>query len=110
MKRSSFFARPVQYKYTDPVKGELYEPLTVLPRATAQFDPELVVFTDGEKKEFDATVQDRTGHGHPPALGLTAAPALSIQGEGGGAVGDPSWMAKPAAQGNGGGFGQWDIR
>jgi LmbE family N-acetylglucosaminyl deacetylase len=93
------FTRPVQYKHTDPVKGELYEPLTVLPRATAQFDPELLVFTDGEKKEFDATVQDRTGHGHPPALGLTAEPALSIQAAGGGVLGDPSWMAKPAGTG-----------
>ncbi|HLX66653.1 MAG TPA: hypothetical protein VKR41_06645, partial [Puia sp.] len=88
-------SRPVQYKYTHPVKGEVYEPLTVLPRATARFDPELLVFTDGEKKEFDAVVQDRTGRGHPPALGLTAAPALSIQGVGGGTFGDPSWMAKP---------------
>ena len=97
-KEELFFARPVQYKYTDPVKGELYEPLTVLPRATAKFDPELLVFGDGEKKEFDAAVQDRTGHGNPPVLGLTAASALSIQGMGG-AAGDPSWMAKPAAQG-----------
>ena len=71
------FTRPVQYKYTNPVKGEVYEPLTVLPRATAQFDPELLVFTDGEKKEFDAVVQDRTGRGHPPALGLTATPGYS---------------------------------
>lgn len=92
------FTRPVQYKYTHPVKGEVYEPLTVLPRATAQFDPELLVFGDGEKKEFDATVQDRTGHGHPPALGLTAAPALSIQAVGGAALGDPSWTAKPAGK------------
>jgi LmbE family N-acetylglucosaminyl deacetylase len=91
--------RPVQYKYTHPVKGEVYEPLTVLPRATAQFDPELLVFTDGEKKEFDAVVQDRSGHGHPPGLGLTAAPALSIQGVGGAALGDPSWMAKPGGNG-----------
>jgi LmbE family N-acetylglucosaminyl deacetylase len=93
------FTRPVQFKYTDPVKGELYEPLTVLPRATAQFDPELVVFTDGERKEFSAAVQDRTAHGHPPALALTAAPAVSIQGVGGGGAGDPSWMAKPAGNG-----------
>jgi LmbE family N-acetylglucosaminyl deacetylase len=92
-------SRPVQYKYTHPVKGEVYEPLTVLPRATARFDPELLVFTDREKKEFDAEVQDRTGHGHPPALGLTAAPALSIQGVGGGTFGDPSWMAKPVSTG-----------
>jgi LmbE family N-acetylglucosaminyl deacetylase len=97
-KEELVFARPVQYKYTDPVRGELYEPLTVLPRATAQFDPALLVFGDGEKKEFSAAVQDRTGHGNPPELGLTAAPAMSIQGMGG-AAGDPSWMAKPAVQG-----------
>ncbi|HEV3415112.1 MAG TPA: PIG-L family deacetylase [Puia sp.] len=93
------FSRPVQYKYTHPVKGEVYEPLTILPRATAQFDPGLLVFTDGEKKEFEATVQDRTGHGHPPALGLTVAPALSVQAVGGGVSGDPSWMAKPVSKG-----------
>ena len=90
------FTRPVQYKYTDPVKGELYEPLTVLPRATARFDPDLLVFTDGEKKPFDAVVQDHTGRDHAPLLGLTAAPALSIQSLEGQAVGGPSWMAKPA--------------
>jgi hypothetical protein len=44
-------------------------------------------------------VQDRTGHGHPPALGLTAATALSIQSAGGGAIADPSWTAKPAGTG-----------
>jgi hypothetical protein len=93
------FTRPVQYKYTHPVKGEVYEPLTVLPRATAQFDPELLVFTDGEKKEFDAVVQDRTGHGHPPALGLTPVKELTIGPEGGMRAMDPSWTAKPAGTG-----------
>ena len=91
--------RPVQYKYTHPVKGEVYEPLTILPRATAQFDPALVVFGDGEKKEFSATIQDRAGHGHPPALGLTTAPALSIAGAGAAKAGDPSWTATPRAKG-----------
>ena len=90
------FQRPVRYKYTDPVKGEVYEPLTVLPKATAHFDPELLVFTDGEKKGFGASVQDRTGVGHPPVLGLTAAPALSVESSAGGGLGGPSWMAKPA--------------
>jgi LmbE family N-acetylglucosaminyl deacetylase len=91
--------RPVQYKYTNQVKGEVYEPLTVLPRATAQFDPELLVFTDGEKKEFDAVVQDRTGRGNPPKLGLTPVKELTIEPEGGMRVTDPSWMAKPAGSG-----------
>jgi LmbE family N-acetylglucosaminyl deacetylase len=90
------FTRPLRYKYTDPVKGELYEPLTILPKATARFDPELLVFTDGEKKGFSALVQDRAGVGHPPVLGLTAAPALSVESSVGSGSGGPSWMAKPA--------------
>lgn len=32
------FVRPVQYKFTDPVKGELYWPLVVLPPAEFEFD------------------------------------------------------------------------
>ena len=88
------FKRPVQYKHTDPVRGELYEPLTILPRATAQFDPELLVFTDGEKKGFTAEVQDRTGRGRPPVLKLTLEPAITVQ-----ASGNDSWMAKPASPG-----------
>ena len=105
------FTRPVQYKYTHPVKGEVYEPLTILPRATAQFDPELLVFMDGEKKDFSAVVQDRTGRGRPPVLGLTAATGLTVQGAGGGGAGgsagagsgvgsaEPAWTAKPIAMG-----------
>ncbi|HET6255051.1 MAG TPA: PIG-L family deacetylase [Puia sp.] len=89
------FTRPVQYKYTHPVKGEVYEPLTVLPRATAQFDPELLVFTDGEKKEFDAVVQNRAGRGNTPKLGLTRVSELTIAPEGGMRGMDPSWTAKP---------------
>ncbi|HVS95636.1 MAG TPA: PIG-L family deacetylase [Puia sp.] len=88
--------RPVQYKYTDPVKGERYEPLTILPKATAKFDPELAVFADGEKKAFHAVVQDRVGLGHPPELELTAAPALSVQAMGNDGLAGPSWTAKPA--------------
>ena len=99
------FTRPVQYKYTHPVKGEVYEPLTILPRATAQFDPELLVFMDGEKKDFSAVVQDRTGRGRVPVLGLTAAAGLTIEGpgvgkaSGGAGSTEPSWTAKPAATG-----------
>jgi len=90
------FRRPVQYKYTNPVKGELYEPLTILPRATARFNPELLVFGDGEKKRLNAVVEDRTGLGHPPVLGLTATPALSIQAADDGGSGGSSWTVKPA--------------
>jgi len=35
--------RPVQYKYTDPVKGELYQPLTILPKINVAMSPALAL-------------------------------------------------------------------
>lgn len=48
------FTRPVRYKYTDPVKGELYQPLTVLPGVTGRFTPEVVLLNSNSPKTFDA--------------------------------------------------------
>ncbi len=70
---------PVRYKYTDPVKGELYQPLTVLPPVTAAFDPDLVVFADGEEKDFQVqTKVQGTGAGRPE-ISLTPAPDITIR-------------------------------
>lgn len=88
------YTRPVQYKYTDPVRGELYEPLTVIPPVTAQFDPALVLFTDGEEKNFHAEAQDHQPGTALPPMQLTPTPGL--------AVGRPmglSWTVKPAVHG-----------
>lgn len=95
------FTRPVQYKFTDAVKGELYEPLTVLPRTTAQFDPDLLLFADGEVKGFQADWQDHTGRGGRPAAELTPVEGLTIR------TGDTAirnsidWTAKTAGKTDG---------
>ncbi|MBV9987108.1 MAG: PIG-L family deacetylase [Chitinophagaceae bacterium] len=39
--------RPVYYKFVDPAKGELYEPLPVLPRAEANFTKENFISLNG---------------------------------------------------------------
>lgn len=41
--------RPVQYKVVDPAKGELYQPLVVLPRAEVSFARENYVSLNGTK-------------------------------------------------------------
>jgi LmbE family N-acetylglucosaminyl deacetylase len=82
--------RPVQYKYTDPVKGELYQPVTVLPQVTAKFDPALVLFTDGEEKDFRADAVDH-GHSGWPKFSLTPTPDVTV-----GPPSNFSWLAKPA--------------
>ncbi len=40
-------SRPVQYKFTDPVKGEVYQPVVVLPKLEVQFDKENYVSLNG---------------------------------------------------------------
>jgi hypothetical protein len=88
------FTRPVQYKFTDPVKGELYQPLTVLPPVTARFDPELVVFTDGEEKNFQVQTEVQTARGGKPQVTLTKATDIAIQ-EKSGAGPDLVYSARP---------------
>ncbi len=45
------FEQPVRYKYTDPVKGEVYQPLIVIPPATITASPNLVVFRSDHKQQ-----------------------------------------------------------
>jgi hypothetical protein len=87
--------RPVRYKYTHPVKGEIYEPVTVIPRATAQFDPGLVLFTDGEEKGFRVQAVDHTGRDGLPKMTLTPTPSLNI-GPGMNITNGEAWLARPA--------------
>lgn len=47
------YTKPVQYKFTDPVKGELYRTVVVVPIATVTTEPGLVIFRKGEKTSQD---------------------------------------------------------
>ncbi|MFL5747857.1 MAG: PIG-L family deacetylase [Niastella sp.] len=50
------FTKPVLYKHTDPVKGELYEPLVVVPSSTVTTDPSIVIFRKGEKQAAEVAI------------------------------------------------------
>ena len=54
------FTQSVFYRFTDPVKGELFEPLTIVPGQMAYCDPDLLVFTDGKEKELMVKKQLKT--------------------------------------------------
>jgi LmbE family N-acetylglucosaminyl deacetylase len=47
------FTSPVQYKFTDPVKGEVYQPLALLPVVTGRFEPSVVLLNSTQDKSFD---------------------------------------------------------
>jgi LmbE family N-acetylglucosaminyl deacetylase len=52
-----FFRKPVQYKLTDPVKGELYKPVFVVKPVTVYTTPEIVLFQKDKptEKTLEAT-------------------------------------------------------
>jgi LmbE family N-acetylglucosaminyl deacetylase len=51
------FRQPVFYKYTDAVKGEMFEPLTIVPLQMALVDPDLLLFAKGSEKELQVRKQ-----------------------------------------------------
>ena len=57
------FTKPVRYKYTDPVKGELYQPLNIVPPFSVKSIPKLAInssFNDWEIKSYKDSNQFRS--------------------------------------------------
>jgi LmbE family N-acetylglucosaminyl deacetylase len=50
------FEKSVQYKHTDPVKGELYEPVFVIPPMTVYSSPDVVLFQKEKSQSKEVTV------------------------------------------------------
>jgi LmbE family N-acetylglucosaminyl deacetylase len=73
------FIKPVQYRFTDPVRGDSYEPLTVLPPVTARMDPELVLFADGEEKSFEGITKKQTTKNIEPKIILVNTDGLLVK-------------------------------
>ncbi len=54
--------RPLVYKYTDPVKGEIYRPLEILPPATVNLAEKVYVFNDTLPKSITCVVKTNCVH------------------------------------------------
>lgn len=62
------FQRPIVYKYTHPVRGEVYEPLTIVPRITANLSQKAFVFNGDQPKAVEVVFTAHT----PEQLSATA--------------------------------------
>ena len=60
------FTKPVFHKYTDPVKGELYQPLVVYPPVSIKPNQSVMIFTDAAQKNLNLQF---TGHSKQPNNG-----------------------------------------
>ncbi|HEU4632557.1 MAG TPA: PIG-L family deacetylase, partial [Flavisolibacter sp.] len=50
------FVKPVQFKTTDPVKGELYQPVFVIPAMTVYASPDNILFQKAKAQTKEASV------------------------------------------------------
>ena len=74
------FSQRVFYKFTDPVHGELFEPLTIVPALIAYCDPSLLIFSKDRQKELTVVKQYKTTQvASSSAIGLTAIPGFTIK-------------------------------
>lgn len=51
------FTKPVRYKFTDQVKGELYQPVFIVPSVTVYASPEILLFRKDKKENENILVQ-----------------------------------------------------
>jgi LmbE family N-acetylglucosaminyl deacetylase len=92
--------RAVRYKYTDAVKGEIYEPLTILPPVTASCEPDLLVFTADRSRELEVHAEKRLPAANLSNLRLTTVPDFNIS-KAPASAGTFAFTAKPLHPGQG---------
>ena len=94
------FTRALQYKITDPVKGDQYQPVTVLPPVTGRFDPEVVLFTNKDEKLFKVDTRNQGSHLLNPVISLTNSGELDIRQQGSFRNANFTYSAKPLKPGS----------
>ncbi len=51
------YMTPIQYRWVDPEKGELYRPLVIIPPVLLTMENEVIVFSDNNSKEIKVKVK-----------------------------------------------------
>ena len=51
------FTKPIRYKYTDPVKGEIYQPVNVVPRLVVNVDANAILFNGDPEKNIKVSLK-----------------------------------------------------
>ncbi len=54
--------KPLVYRYSRPDKGEIYQPFSILPKATASFKDKVIIFADSQPKEIAISVKAHKDH------------------------------------------------
>jgi len=55
------YTQPIQYKYTDPTKGDIYQPIAVIPAKEVKYDKEVYLMRDKKPIEISFQQIDHQG-------------------------------------------------
>lgn len=71
--------RPVMYKYVDPARGELYEPVPVLPKAEISFTKDNYISLNGQPVEVAVHLKENSIAQHAYPVTINPDKSLNIQ-------------------------------
>ncbi|HVZ26569.1 MAG TPA: hypothetical protein VG842_10960, partial [Sediminibacterium sp.] len=71
--------RPVMYKYVDPARGELYEPVPVLPRAEINFTQDNYISLNGQPVDVTVHLKENGDGQQAYPVSISPDPDLRIQ-------------------------------
>jgi hypothetical protein len=73
----------VLYEYTQPAKGESFEPFVIIPKMIAACKPEILLFTGKNEKDLLVTDQSKQDHSPSsfPAIVMTKSPGFDISAD-----------------------------
>ncbi len=75
--RHFIFRKPVKYLHTDPARGEIVEPLIIIPAALATCKPDVLLFPNSSPRTISVTLFGKTGPGEAKTS-LTAPNGFSV--------------------------------
>ncbi|AIM35344.1 LmbE family protein [Sphingobacterium sp. ML3W] len=58
--RAFSYTKPIQYKYTDPVRGEIYNPIAISPAITASLDQYVVLSQNNKAQQITLTFTNQS--------------------------------------------------
>lgn len=74
--------RPIEFRYVDPVKGEIHQPISISPKLTAWMNTEKILLTGEDPKTFRIEITNRSDQPQEARLSFEHDDNFSIQIQG----------------------------
>ncbi|MDP4130137.1 MAG: PIG-L family deacetylase [Bacteroidota bacterium] len=74
--------KPVVYDFTEPAKGEAFEPFVIIPKSLASCNPQVLLFSGKKEKDLEVSIQLKQASGSPAVsapVSLTPSPDFKIR-------------------------------